>query len=217
MLVITDVESNAQLKKLGVDFLELRVDLFKKMDVAYCVAQIKKRQHLKVPIILTIRNQKKEGAFKEFADTKKMELMKALLPFANWVDIELTSPILRDVIALARGINKKVVLSTHNFINMPNNMEYIFKKSVSLRANVVKFAFSAASENDLIRMIDFTHRHRHLPIVTMCVGRLGALSRLILPAAGSRWVYSFVHQSTAQGQINIRTLQQHLDVYYPSR
>mgnify|MGYP003393995736 CR=1 FL=1 len=217
VLVVTDKEQNSKLAAYKVDLLEIRVDLFKRQDVAYCLNQIKQRRLLKIPIILTIRNQKKEGAVKEFADATKWELMQALLPFANWVDIELTSPILRDTVSLARRFNKKVVVSTHNFIKFPHNMEQILKKSMSLRADMVKFAFTPTAENDLMCLIDFTQRHRKQAITTMCVGSLGALSRLILPAAGSRWVYSFINKPTAAGQVNVRLLQQQLDLYYPSK
>ena len=60
-LVITDQETNAQIKSLGVGLLEIRVDLFKKLDPAYILAQIQKRKLLRIPLLLTVRNQKNEG------------------------------------------------------------------------------------------------------------------------------------------------------------
>ena len=59
VLVVTDKEQNSKLAAYKVDLLEIRVDLFKRQDVAYCLNQIKQRRLLKIPIILTIRNQKK--------------------------------------------------------------------------------------------------------------------------------------------------------------
>src|ERR1700733_5966493 len=100
-LVITDQETNAQIKSLGVGLLELRADLFKKLDPAYIVAQIKYRKLLKIPLLLTLRNQKKEGAIKIFSDEKKWQIISAALPLVGMIDIELSSPLLKKVVARA--------------------------------------------------------------------------------------------------------------------
>src|ERR1700674_5068189 len=92
-LVITDQETNAQIKSLGVGLLELRVDLFKKLDPAYIIAQIKHRKLLKIPLLLTLRNQKKEGAVRIFSDERKWQIILAALPLVDMIDIELSSPI----------------------------------------------------------------------------------------------------------------------------
>ena len=103
-LVITDQETNAQIKNLGVGLLELRADLFKKLDPAYIVDQIKHRKLLKIPLLLTLRNQKKEGAVKIFSDELKMQIITAALPLVDMVDIELSSPLLKQVVMLARKL-----------------------------------------------------------------------------------------------------------------
>ncbi len=188
--------------------------MFKKFDIDYCVRQMKNRRALKIPLILTVRNQKKEGAVNVFSDTKKIQLMQALIPYADWVDIELFSPLCAKLVDLSKASNKKVVISTHNFVNISNNMELLLKKSLNYMADMVKFAGKAKSDKDLIRMIDFTNRHRKSPLTTMCVGPLGAISRLVLPMAGSRWIYTFLSIPTAVGQIDVKTLKAHLDFYY---
>lgn len=213
VLVITDQESNAQVKNLGVDFLELRVDLFKKLDPVYARRQFEQRRKLRIPLILTIRNHKKEGARKEFPDAKKWELLQALVPLADWVDVELSSPICAKTVALVRQQHKKVLISAHDFHRLPH-LEQVLKKALSTRADMVKIAAQANSPQELVRMVEFTHHHRKQPLVTMCMGPWGALSRLVLPAAGSRWVYTFLHQPTASGQIGLKDLQSHLKIYY---
>ena len=49
----------------------------------------------------------------------------------------------------------------------------------------------------------------------MSLGPWGAISRLILPAAGSRYTYTFLNKPTASGQVDVATLKSHLKVYYP--
>ena len=215
VLAITDQETNAQLAKLGVGLLELRVDLFKKIDVDYVRRQFQMRRALRIPLIVTIRNQKKEGAVKQMPDAKKWELLQALIPMSDWVDIELSSPLCAATVTLARSLGKGTIVSAHDFTHMPEHLEQTFKKALSTRADMVKLAVKAQGPEDVMRMVDFTHRNRKYALVTMCLGSWGALSRIVLPAAGSRWIYSFLNKPTAPGQIDVKTLQSHLKLYYP--
>ncbi len=214
-LVITDQESNSQIKPLDVGLLEVRVDLFKKLDPSYILTQIKHRRLLKTPLLLTLRNQKDEGARKIFSDTKKWEMIKAALPLVDMIDIELSSPLLRQVVAEARRLKKKVIVSSHYLKSMPLHLESIFKKSLSTRADIVKIAAHASSYEDVMTMIAFTHRHRQHPLITMSLGPIGAISRLVLPAAGSLYTYTFLNKPSALGQVDVVTLMSHMKVYYP--
>ena len=214
-LVITDQETNAQIKNLGVGLLELRADLFKKSDSAYIIDQIKHRRSLRIPLLLTLRNQKKEGAVKEFSDKLKMQIIIDSLPLVDMIDIELSSSLLKQVIMLSRKLGKKVIVSSHFFQGMPVGLESVFKRSLSARADIVKIAAMAKSFDDVMTMISFTNRHRQTPLITMSLGSLGSISRLILPAAGSRFTYTFLNQPTAPGQVDVKTLKSHLKFYYP--
>jgi len=216
VLVITDRETNAQIKKLGVGLLELRADLFKKLDPAYIIDQIKNRKLLKIPLLLTLRNQKKEGAAKTFSDDKKWQIITASLPLVDMIDIELSSPLLYKVLILARKLKKKVIVSSHYLQGMPRDLESILKKSLAVRADIVKIAAKAESFNDVLKMLTFTHRHRNHALITMSLGPLGAVSRLVLPAAGSRYTYTFLNKPIASGQVDVTTLKSHLKVYYPA-
>jgi len=215
-LVITDQETNAQIKNLGVGLLELRADLFKKLEPAYILDQIKKRKLLRIPLLLTLRNQKKEGAVKIFSDGLKMQIITAALPFMDMIDIELSSPLLKQVVAEARKQRVKVIVSSHYLQGMPRDLNSILKKSLSTRADIVKIAAKANSFDDVMTMLSFTHRHRRHNLITMSLGPLGAISRLVLPAAGSQYTYSFLHKPRASGQVDVKTLKSHMKVYYPS-
>ena len=99
---------------------------------------------------------------------------------------------------------------------MPENLELIFKRSLSTRADIVKIAAKASSFDDVLVMIKFTHRHHKQNLITMSLGPVGAISRLVLPAAGSLYTYTFLNMPTAAGQVDVATLKSHLKVYYPS-
>ena len=215
-LVITDQETNAQIKNLGVGLLELRADLFKKLDPDYIIAQIKHRKSLKTPLLLTLRNQKNEGAVRIFSDELKWQIITAALPLVDKIDIELSSPLLKQVVSLARKLGKKVIVSSHHLQGMPQDLESILKKSLSTRADIVKIAAKANSFDDVMTMLAFTHRHHKHGLITMSLGPVGAISRLILPAAGSQYTYTFLNKPTASGQVDVVTLRSHLKVYYPA-
>ena len=200
---------------MGVSFLELRVDLFKKSGIEHARQQILNRRKLHIPIILTVRNQKKEGAVKESSLELKWQMLLALMPACDFIDIELSSPLCAKTVALARKINKKIIVSVHDFKRIPSHLNQILKKSLSARADIVKIAVNANSPEDLIRMVEFTHHNRKHSIATMCIGKWGVLSRMILPAAGSRLVYTFLNRPTAPGQMDIKTMQAALRFYYP--
>ena len=215
-LVITDQETNAQIKNLGVGLLELRADLFKKSDPAYVKAQVEHRKLLKIPLLLTLRNQKKEGAIKTFSDAKKWQIISAALPLVDMIDIELSSPLLKQVVARARKLGKKIIVSSHHLQGMPRDLESILKKSLSKKGDIVKIAAKACSFDDVMRMLNFTHCHRGHALITMSLGPWGTLSRLVLVAAGSRYTYTFLNKPIASGQMDVVTLKSHLKVYYPS-
>jgi len=216
VLVVTDQETNAQIKNLGVGLLELRADLFRKLDPSHIIDQIKQRKLLKIPLLLTLRNQKNEGAAKVFSDEKKWQIITAALPLVDMIDIELSSPLLKQVVARARALKVKVIVSSHYLQGMPRDLGSILKKSLGARGDIVKIAAKANSFEDVMTMIHFTHRHRKQNIITMSLGPWGMLSRLVLPAAGSRYTYTFLNKPTASGQVDVATLKSHLKVYYPA-
>jgi len=216
VLVVTDQETNAQIKNLGVGLLELRADLFRKLDPSHIIDQIKQRKLLKIPLLLTLRNQKNEGAAKIFSDEKKWQIITAALPLVDMIDIELSSPLLKQVVARARELKVKVIVSSHYLQGVPRDLGSILKKSLGAKGDSVKIAAKANSFEDVMTMIHFTHRHRKQNIITMSLGPWGMLSRLVLPAAGSRYTYTFLNKPTASGQVDVATLKSHLKVYYPA-
>lgn len=207
ILVITDRDQNKSIRSWQPDMIEMRVDLFSNPILVFSIKQFQQRRKLNIPLLLTVRNDKKEGAQKSMTDAQKWALLQGLMPLTDWVDIELSSKLLAPTIVLAHRLKKKVVVSAHNFKATPINITALYKQAKRTKANAIKFAFNATNENDLIRLIKFTKEHRKEKLITMCVGKWGPLSRLVLPAVGSRWVYTFLTQSTAPGQMDIKTLK----------
>lgn len=121
---------------------------------------------------------------------------------------------LKESLSKARHLKKLTIVSMHDFTHTPKHLENLFKKALSTRADIVKMAFQANSNEDVMDLIHFTHQHRKHHLVTLAMGSLGKLARLVLPAAGSLFAYTYLSAPKAPGQIDAKTLQSHLKFYY---
>ena len=200
-----DKKSISKAKRDGADLLELRIDCFKKRDALYIQKTIKDIKTANLPVIATIRS-KAEGGKVAISDNDRLGLFETILPFVDAVDIELSSSkILKDIINQAHRFNKKVLVSYHNFKNTPEQkqLEAIIKNSKKAGSDIVKIATFARNKKDIIRLASLTVSHEN--IITIAMGRLGVVSRLLLPMLGSLVTYSSVTKSSAPGQMPLKT------------
>ena len=122
--VITGGVRQATIKralKAGADLLELRVDTFANRTPRELIRHCERLKAVKgarsIPVIITVRS-KAEGGLHRIPDADRLEIFKALIPFADYVDIELSSAaILTDVVRSAKRV--KVIVSYHNFTSTP--------------------------------------------------------------------------------------------------
>ena len=200
-----DKKAISAAKRDGADLLELRIDCFKKRDALYIQKTIKDIKTANLPVIATIRS-KAEGGKAAISDSDRLGLFETILPFVDAVDIELSSrQILKDIISQAHRFNKKVLVSYHNFKNTPEQkkLEAIIKNSKKAGSDIVKIATLARDKKDIIRLASLTVSHEN--IITIAMGRLGTLSRLLFPMLGSLLTYCSVTKASAPGQIPLKT------------
>jgi len=217
-VVVTDQEINEDIVKQGIDVLEIRVDLFQDLDKEHIQENIQQRQKTGIPLILTVRTDSQEGAepHNGISEDFKCQIFENCISLIDAVDIELTSPILSKVIALARKHQKTIIISSHNFNTTPQKdvLESILTQAKEKKADIIKIAAMAHSLDDVRMLAAFTIRHRDEEIITMSLGEKGAISRLAFPAMGTLLTYSYIGKPSAPGQIPLKTLQEHLKVYY---
>ncbi len=215
-IAIADRENNKFTKSTFVDILEIRVDQFKKTDPIYVRNIIKTRRKIGLPLILTVRN-KEEGGQKDISKELKLRIFKECMPLVDAVDIELRSPILSEVIKIARKNKKVVIVSWHNFKMTPNDkmLRDILNRAKRSGANLVKIAVKANKVEDLNRLMRFTIENKSKNIVTISLGEIGSISRLTFPGFGSLITYAYINSPSGLGQIPLGELQEHLRAYYP--
>ncbi len=205
-----DIETVQSLK---VDILELRVDQFSNLNIDHIIFTIKAWRDAGIFLLLTVRNSAIEGGEDNcVSDEKKLEIFQEATSLVEAVDIELTSPIKSKVIALAKQNKKLIIVSSHNFVETPTKaaLNVILHKSFEYKADIVKIAAQANSFHDVITLIHFTLEHKNKKIITIALGSIGSISRLVFPLLGSLWTYSYIDKPSAPGQIPIEKIQKHL-------
>ena len=213
---ISDREDNKSIPRGLIDILEIRVDQFKKIEPAYIKNVINVRREIGVPLILTVRS-KNEGGQRDVPNQLKLNIFKENIPLVDAVDIELKSPILPEVVKAARKNKKKVIVSWHNLKTTPNDkiLKDILNKAKRSGADIVKIAAKANKKEDLNRLMKFTMENKSRNIVTISLGDIGSISRLVFPGLGSLITYAYINKPSGSGQRPLGELCEHLRTYYP--
>jgi 3-dehydroquinate dehydratase-1 len=203
-----DMHHIKELAKIGVDILEIRIDLLGSDIPSLCLFADKIKKFTGIPCIATIRQTEENRE-------KRLDIFKAVMPFVDAVDIEIDASIARQVIAHAQ--TKTIIVSEHDFEKTPDisHLESIAKKADSLGAHIIKIATMATHRNDVARLMEFTAASSK-NLVTIAMGELGNISRVLAPVFGSLFTYGFVKNSVAPGQFGVHKLIEELRLYYPA-
>ena len=216
VLAVGDRETNRAIQPLGADLLELRVDRFTRLEEDYVERNVAARRKLGLPLILTIR-PREEGGQCAITPEQRLRLFARNIPRVDMVDVELKSPILSRVVAMAKAQRKPVIVSFHDFKTTPTDraLTAILTAAKKSGATLVKIAAYARCSADVSRLMRFTRRHRAKNLVTIAMGPLGSVSRVAFFAVGSLLTYTHLKHSTAPGQMPIGVLQKELRGCYP--
>jgi 3-dehydroquinate dehydratase-1 len=215
-VTISDREDNKLIKSHFIDILEIRVDQFKNRDPAYVKNVIKKIKKIGLPLILTVRS-KEEGGEKDVSNELKLSIFKENIPLVDAVDIELKSPVLSEVIRSARKNKKMVIVSWHNLKATPSDriLTGTLNKAKRSGAHLVKIAVKANKAEDLNRLMRWTIENRPKNIITISLGKIGSISRLIFPRIGSLITYAYINKPSGLGQRPLEEMRASFRAYYP--
>jgi 3-dehydroquinate dehydratase I len=197
----------AELAKSGVAVLEFRLDLFEDRPLDETLAYLASVYHLKLFGILgTIRETRLNAMI-------RYGLFEAILPYVDMIDIEVDSPIGLSLDHLAKLHGKKVLISDHNYEQTPSEdeLEQLYAQAMVFGPEIIKFAYYAASRDDMVRLLAFCHAKSFgvaRPLVcAIAMGEAGCVSRLIAGAFGSCLTYGYLGESgVAPGQLSAMQL-----------
>jgi len=206
MICISIIFSNmdaaiADLKKANniADIIELRVDYIFGLDIKKLIEAAEK------PVIVTNRRKADNGKF-EGAEEERLSILKKAIDLgADYVDIEIDSNY-NEIINDKK--NSKIIISYHNFDETPENINEIFDKLNSTNADIIKIVTTANKLADNLKIIELIKKSEK-PIIGLCMGPLGEISRILSTIYGSFLTFASLDKGkeSAPGQIPAETLR----------
>ena len=201
------------------DLLEWRVDFFEGVhntdSVLAVVEQIAGVTDL--PLLFTIRSEKEGGEKIPLSELEKVDLLVEACKSesVDIIDFEVSNDPdhVKKVRDVSREYGKKLILSYHNFETTPDCAEILKRLYLAefYGADVAKAAVMPKDKEDVLRLLSVTREADEamgIPVVTMSMGALGGLSRLMGWAYGSIMTFAVGVQSSAPGQIPMDELKE---------
>jgi 3-dehydroquinate dehydratase I len=193
------------------DLLELRLDHLVGPAAAGLDELEEKISRLRAPLIITARHPQEGGANK-LNLRQRRNLLSRFLPRARYIDVELRSAAaFHSLCKLAQKKNVQRILSFHDLKATPNlrGLQVKAHRAKSLGADIFKVATRTDTPAQLARLLDFiTKKDPDLSVSAMGIGKLGAISRVLLAYRGSALVYgSVAAASEIEGQMSLEQLR----------
>ena len=205
------------------DVLEWRVDHFAAItrvdDVVAVARRIRAAAH-GVPLIFTRRSEREGGAQAAIADDHALALYEAVCAerCADFVDWELSSgpASLARARAAAHANGIALIASFHDFRATPAASVLLdtFARAARAGADVAKVAVMPSDARDVLTLLDATwqaSRSLAIPLISMSMGPLGAVSRIAGFLYGSALTFGVGAASSAPGQLAIDELRATLE------
>ena len=199
----------------GVDIIEWRADVLPKDDII-TVAPAIFEKFAGHEIIFTIRTSK-EGGQLTLTSEEYVGLIREIdaIYHPDYIEFEYYSH--KDVFSQMLDF-PNLVLSYHNFEEMPEDIMEIFSELTSLAPRVVKIATMPKTEQEVLDLMNYTRGFKSInpeqEFATMSMGKLGRISRLASDLVGSSWTFASLDQASAPGQVslnNMKLIQEVLD------
>jgi 3-dehydroquinate dehydratase-1 len=189
------------------DLFELRLDR-----LASVADQMEKiLPTLRKPLIITARHPQEGGAGK-LQLRQRRDLLARFLNHADYIDVELrAASALRSLLKLAGEKNVRRIISLHNFKSTPSARILTAKarEAKSQGADIFKVATRTDTPMELGRLVEFiTSNGLDLAVAVMGIGKLGAISRVLLARTGSVLIYASIGAVTdVEGQLSLEQLR----------
>ena len=150
------------------------------------------------------------------ASRTEMEYRRMLLSAANsgfeYVDVELSTPQLEDLVKELKALGAKPIVSFHKFDGSLSISELnsVLEREISSGAEVCKIVTTAKQMEDNLTALNFTSTaSSKTKVVCFCMGELGKVSRLLSPLFGGFFTFASLERGseTASGQMTIQEMK----------
>ncbi len=227
-----------------VDFVEWRIDFFKRINDADVMTETLRRLHMSLmgtPLLITYRS-KAEGGTGELGreNIRKILMEMAHSPYVDMVDVEVFSGtgfetsieqfgesdyVNEEVKEYIRDLKKyvKVVGSYHDFNGTPSEKDIVTAVNYiyAAGADMPKVAFMPHDNKDVLSLmtaVNTVHDSMpEVPVIAMSMGKIGTISRIACESYGCSVTFASAGQSSAPGQMEINRLRDMIEMLHSIR
>ena len=201
-IVNSDLEAIKRVESL-VDLYEVRIDLIGPVWKEFT-------GHLSKPWIACNRKRDEGGIWRGSEEERLTELLRALEPGAEIIDIELRTENLSDVVMQIKE-KAKCLISYHDTEKTPSidMMKELVQKQLAAGADICKVVTTAQKFEDNVSTLQLIREFPEERIISFAMGPLGSVSRLLCPLVGGEFIYASIEPGgeAASGQITAGDLR----------
>lgn len=208
------------------DVVELRIDFLrdvKSLDAVGAALDAVRRELPQSALLFTFRT-KEEGGETEIPEAYYFELIQYAVKSGkiDAADLEYfrNHDSVREAVAAAEEAGVTVVMSNHDFDKTPA-FDEICSRLIGMKklgAHVAKLACMPQSAKDVLTLLSATEnvksQYPDEPLITMSMGKLGAVSRISGEVFGSALTFGSAKKASAPGQIEVTVLQKILETLH---
>ena len=213
-----------EIKASPADMVEWRADWFDGISDPERIRSVLERLRNamgELPLLFTFRTSG-EGGEKEIDVPAYVRLngSAARSGMADLVDVEAFTGggAAEEIIGEAHSAGVKVIASNHDFHQTPSQEEIISRlvKMQDMGADIAKIAVMPQSRKDVLTLLsateEMTSEYAQIPVITMSMGALGAISRVCGETFGSAVTFGAVGRGSAPGQLGAGELETVLSI-----
>ncbi|HXG93412.1 MAG TPA: shikimate dehydrogenase [Blastocatellia bacterium] len=193
------------------DIIEIRLDCLRDLDFTKIDNLRLLVENKPLPTIITCRSVS-EGGRQYVDDRARLRLLvEGARRMADYCDIEAAH--YEEAAKLAPDLSKLIV-SYHNFIETPHDLESIYEQITRLPAAIHKIATRANAVSDSLRIFRLLERARRegKTLIALAMSEAGLMTRILGPSFGSLLTYASLERGreSAPSQITCKEL---IDTY----
>jgi len=191
----------------GADLIEVRMDYIKE---EYSLKEVRRLSSL--PLIATNRPLREGGLYEGSEEERIRLLSSAADSDFDFIDVELSTEGSEEIVKRLVDTGAETIISSHIFDSTPSlsELNLVFKKELSTRADVCKIVTSAKEFEDNLRCLRFVEKaSKKANVTSFCMGELGITSRLLSPLFGGCFTYASVEKGreSASGQLTVAEMR----------
>lgn len=165
------------------------------------------------PWIAANRSVANHGKYTGSEEKRTEELLKALSLGASYIDIELESEALQEMVLQVSG-RAKCLVSHHDWAGTPplEKLRATVHQQLAAGADICKIVTTATSVEDNLNLLKLPALFPWASVIPLAMGETGIISRILCPLAGGYLTYASIQHgnTSAPGQL---TLDEMRDIY----